>query len=257
MLPVLIDFGVFRLPTYGVLLALGLGLALWTARRRATAVGLPGDRVFDLGLWVTIWGLVGGKLLLIVTEPSYLASLEGLVGLLRAGGVFYGGLIGAIAAAVVLFRRYHLPFFAVVDVLSPSVALGHAIGRIGCFAAGCCYGSSCSMPWAVTFSHPLAHEISGTPLGVPVHPSQLYEAAFNLANFAVLTILFRRRPRPGTVFASYLMIYGVGRFLLEALRGDPDRGFLLSGLLSTSQAIALGMVLLGIAVLGVVRRRAA
>jgi phosphatidylglycerol:prolipoprotein diacylglycerol transferase len=255
VLPVLIDLGFFKLPTYGVLLAIGLGLALWTARRRAFSVELPGDRVFDLGLWVIIWGLVGSKLLLVVTEPSYLTSREGLLGLLRAGGVFYGGLIGAIAAAAVLFRRYHLPFFPVVDVLSPSVALGHAIGRLGCFAAGCCYGASCSLPWAVTFTNPLAHEISGTPLGVPLHPSQLYEAIFNFANFAFLAWLFRRRPRHGTVFATYLVSYGTARFLLEFLRGDADRGFVLSGLLSTSQAIAAGMVALGLALLLVLRRR--
>jgi phosphatidylglycerol:prolipoprotein diacylglycerol transferase len=257
VLPVLIDFGFFKLPTYGVLLAIGLGLALWTARRRAFSVDLPGDKVFDLGLWVLIWGLVGGKVLLVVTEPSYLSSVDGIIGLLRAGGVFYGGLIGAIAAATVLFRRYHLPFFPVVDVLSPSVALGHAIGRLGCFAAGCCYGARCSLPWAVTFTNPLAHEISGTPLGVPLHPSQLYEATFNLANFAFLAVLFRSRPRPGTVFAAYLMSYGTGRFLLEMLRGDPDRGFVLSGLLSTSQAIALVMIALGLGVLIVARRRTA
>ncbi len=257
MLPILIDLGFFKLPTYGVLLAIGLGLALWTARLRAFAVDLPGDRVFDLGLWVIIWGLVGGKVLLVVTEPSYLTSLDGAVSLLRAGGVFYGGLLGALAAAVTLFRRYHLPFFPVVDVLAPSVALGHAIGRLGCFAAGCCYGASCSLPWAVTYENPVAHEISGTPLGVPLHPSQLYEAAFNLANFAFLVALFRHRPRPGTVFAAYLMSYGTGRFLLEMLRGDPDRGFVLSGLLSTSQAIALVMIVLGLGTLVAVRRRRA
>jgi phosphatidylglycerol---prolipoprotein diacylglyceryl transferase len=255
MLPVLIDLGFFKLPTYGMLLAIGIGLALFTAQRRARIVELPGDKVFDLALWVAIWGLVGGKLLLLVTEPSYLFSLDGLIGMLRAAGVFYGGLLASIVAAVVLFRRYKLPLLSTVDVLSPSVALGHAIGRLGCFAAGCCYGASCSLPWAVTFHDPLAREISGTPLGVPLHPSQLYEAAFNLANYAFLAWLFRRRPKAGTVFAAYLISYGVGRFLLEILRGDPDRGFLFGGALSTSQAIAAALVPLGVGLLLYLRRR--
>lgn len=249
MLPVLIDLGFFRLPTYGVLLVLGIGLSLVLAARRAETISLPGTKVADLALWVVLWGLIGAKSLLVVTEPSYLTSLTGALGLLRAGGVFYGGLIGAVAAAVVLFKRYRLPLLPVVDVLAPSVALGHFFGRLGCFAAGCCYGAQCEKPWAVVFSHPLAAEISGTPLGVPLHPAQLYEAAFNLANFAFLAWLFRRRPPFGSVLGAYLVTYGIGRFCLEFLRGDPDRGFVLGGALSTSQAIAAVMVPLGISLI--------
>ena len=169
--------------------------------------------------------------------------------------MFYGGLIGALVAAVVLLRRYRLPFFEVADVLAPSVALGHFFGRLGCFSAGCCYGRSCSPAWGVVFSHPLAAEISGTPLGVPLVPTQLYEAAFNLANYAFLAWLFRRRLRPGSVLAAYLIGYGVARFVIEFFRGDADRGFVLGGALSTSQAIAGVMVPLGFAILIWVRRR--
>jgi phosphatidylglycerol:prolipoprotein diacylglycerol transferase len=242
--PVLIDLGFYQLPTYGVLLYSGIVLGIWLASRRAKLVGLPGDK-----------GLAGSKLLLAITDPSYLGSLSGLWGLLRAGGVFYGGLIGALVAAVVLLRRYRLPFFEVADVLAPSVALGHFFGRLGCFSAGCCYGRSCSPAWGVVFSHPLAAEISGTPLGVPLVPTQLYEAAFNLANYAFLAWLFRRRLRPGSVLAAYLIGYGVARFVIEFFRGDADRGFVLGGALSTSQAIAGVMVPLGFAILIWVRRR--
>jgi len=246
--PVLIDLGFVQIPTYGALLVTGIALGLFLAARRASATGLPGERVADLGLWVALWGIFGAKALLVVTEPGYLSSLSGLWALFRAGGVFYGGFIAAVAAAVVLFRRYRLPFFPVADALAPSVALGHFFGRLGCFAAGCCYGAHCSKPWAVVFTHPLAAQISGTPLGIPLHPTQLYEAAFNLANYAFLAWLYRRRPRAGTVLAAYLMAYGVARFVIEFFRGDPDRGFVLGGELSTSQAIAAAMVVIGLGV---------
>lgn len=249
MHPFLVDLGFFQLPTYGVLLVIGIGLGLYLARRRAVTVGIDGDRVFDLALWVVLWGLAGSKLLLIITEPAYLSSLRSAVGLLRAGGVFYGGLIGALLAAVVLLRRYKLPFLPVTDVLVPSLALGHFFGRLGCFSAGCCYGAACEQPWAVVFSSEAAHELSGTPLHVPIHPTQLYEAAFNLANYAFLAWLFRRRLRPGTVLAAYLISYGIGRFVIEEFRGDLDRGFVLAGALSTSQAITLAMIPLGVGIL--------
>lgn len=249
MHPVLIDLGFYQVPTYGVLLYSGIILAIYLASRRAVLVGLSGTHVMDLAAWVVLWGLVGAKILLAITDPSYLTSLSGLWGLLRAGGVFYGGLVAALAAAIVLLRRYKLPFLQVTDVLAPSVALGHFFGRLGCFSAGCCYGRSCSTSLGVVFTNPLANEISGTPLGVPLHPTQLYEAAFNLANYAFLAWLFRRRLPPGSVLGAYLVGYGVARFVIELFRGDPDRGFVLGGMLSTSQAIAAVMVPVGIAIL--------
>ena len=257
MYPVLIRLGPVEIPTYGVLLAIGIALALYTASRRARLVDLPGDRIADLGLWVVLWGLAGAKLLLVVTDPSYLTSLHALWGLVRAGGVFYGGLIGAIVAAVVLMRRYQLPFLPVADVLAPSVALGHFFGRLGCFSAGCCFGAPCTEPWGVVFTNPLAHDVSGTPLNVPIHPTQLYEGVFNLLNYLFLAWLFRRALPKGTVIGAYLVTYGVARFVIEFYRGDADRGFVLGGALSTSQAIAALMVPLGAAlVVWAARRRA-
>ncbi len=249
MLPRLIDLGFIAIPTYGVLLVTGIALGIYLAGRRAERSGLPGEKVADLAFWVVLWGLVGAKALLLVTEPSYLTSLANLWWLLRSGGVFYGGFIGAFVAAFVLLRRYRIPFLPTADALAPSLALGHFFGRLGCFAAGCCYGAACHEPWGVIFTNPLAHSISGTPLGVALHPTQLYEAALNLANYGFLAWLYRRRPRAGTVLAAYLMVYGAGRFVIEYFRGDADRGFVFGGLFSTSQAIAVGMVIAGIVLL--------
>ncbi len=130
------------------------------------------------------------------------------------------------------------------DLCGPAIALGQAIGRIGCFMAGDDYGSPTHLPWAVTFTHPDAAEIGGAPLGVPLHPVQLYESLICLAIFFFLVWMTRRKRFDGQIILLYSGLYAVARFLLEFVRGDADRGFLLGGLLSTSQFIALAVLLL-------------
>lgn len=243
MHPILIDFGVFALPSYGVMIAIAVLVGLWTLRRRAVFGGLDGVRVVDLAVWVVIWALIGAKVLLVLVEwRRYLANPGDLLGLVRAGGVFLGGFLGGLTAGAVLMRRYALPVLPTIDAIVPSLALGHAIGRIGCLLAGCCWGAHCDLPWAVTYTDPAAAANVGTPLGVPLHPFPVYSSMFNLALWGVLEWLYRRRPPAGRVFATYLAVYGIGRFLLEFTRGDASRGFVFGGLLSTSQLIALAMV---------------
>ena len=246
MHPILIDLGFFQLPTYGVLLATAVVGALWTRRRRGDHAGMDGARLMDFGLWLVIWALLGAKILLILVElPRYLANPGEILGTVRAGGVFLGGFLAAVVAAVVLLRRYSLPALPTFDVVVPSLALGQAVGRIGCLMAGCCWGSSCSLPWAITYTNPIAAENLGTPLHVPLHPFPVYSSLFNFGLYLALAALYKSRPTPGRVFATYLMAYGVGRFALEWTRGDAARGFVLGGALSTSQLISLGMVLVG------------
>lgn len=257
MHPTLIDLGFFQLPTYGVLLATGVIAGLWTLHRRADRAGMEGARLVDFALWLVIWALVGAKVLLVIVElPRYLSDPAELIGTVRAGGVFLGGFVAAVIAAVVLLRRYELSALATFDVISPSLALGHSIGRIGCLMAGCCWGGRCSLPWAITYTDPVAAERLGTPLHVAVHPFPVYAAMFNFTLYLALAALYKRRPAPGRVFATYLLAYGVGRFLLEWTRGDAARGFVLGGALSTSQLIALGMLAVGLALHWWVSRRA-
>jgi phosphatidylglycerol:prolipoprotein diacylglycerol transferase len=246
MHPTLLDLGFYQLPSYGVILAIGVVTGLWTLHRRAGTVGMDGSKLVDFALWLVIWALLGAKLLLVIVElPSYLANPAALLGLVRAGGVFLGGFLAAVAAAVVLLRRYRLPALATFDVIAPSLALGHAIGRVGCLMAGCCWGAHCQLPWAVTYTSPVAAQRLGTPLHVPLHPYPVYEGLFNLGLYLALAALFKRRPAAGRVFATYLVVYGFGRFLLEWTRGDAARGFVLSGALSTSQLLALGLLVVG------------
>jgi phosphatidylglycerol:prolipoprotein diacylglycerol transferase len=164
--------------------------------------------------------------------------------------------VAAVIAAVVLLRRYNLPALRSFDVLSPSLALGHAIGRIGCLLAGCCWGARCELPWAITYTNPVAAERLGTPLHVSLHPFPVYSALFNITLYLVLAGYFKRQPAPGRVFGSYLVLYGLGRFVLEWTRGDAARGFVLNGALSTSQLISIGLIGVGTALHIWVGRRA-
>jgi phosphatidylglycerol:prolipoprotein diacylglycerol transferase len=195
----------------------------------------------DLGVWAIIGALLGAKgLLMLRSLGDYAADPAQLWSLLTSAGDFYGGFVGGLVAAGLFFWRHPaLRFWQVADLCAPAIALGQAIGRIGCFMAGDDYGSPTSVPWAVVFTDPDAARIGGAPLGVPLHPVQLYESVFCFLLFVVLVWLARRRHRDGDIIVAYTVIYAVGRFLLEFVRGDVDRGFVFGGLLSTSQLIAV------------------
>ena len=242
MHPILFDFGFFQLPTYGPLMVTALLTALVLAVRQGKKEGLDSTRLLDFSTWLIVVALVGAKVLMIVTDwrtywdrPSELVSLSTL----RAGGVFYGGFLAAVLFAWWYVRVHQLPLWKVFDVYSPSIALGLGIGRLGCFAAGCDYGKPTDSVLGVIFTHPLAQQVSGTPLGIRIHPTQLYESLTCVLIFAILIWRFRRKAYDGQIFVWYLTLYAVARFFLEFLRGDPDRGFVFGHLLSTSQFIAV------------------
>ena len=175
--------------------------------------------------------------------------------MLTSAGDFYGGFIGALFACAIFFRRHpELPFWPTADLCGPAIALGQAIGRIGCFMAGDDYGRPTDLPWGIAFTDLDAARIGGAPLGVKLHPVQLYESVVCLVLFAFLVRVSRRKRFDGEVILAYTLLYAMARFALELFRGDVDRGFVAHGLLSTSQFIAL---VLGSATIAVwlVRRR--
>jgi len=246
--PRLIDFGRVSLPTYGFLVATGVLIGLWISVRNSERRGINGEKAWNLGIVVVLCGILGAKILYIINDwSSYAANPREIFSLntLQAGGVFSGGLIGAFAAAVWYIRKHHMPALATCDAFAPGLALGHAIGRLGCFAAGCCYGKETHHFWGVTFTNPLAKAISGTPLNVPLQPTQLFEAAVELANFFILMWLYKRKKFDGQVFATFLILYGVARYFLEFLRDDPGRGEVLGGAMTGTQLISIGLVILG------------
>ena len=245
MFPRLFTIGSFYLPTYGTLVALGFLAAMLLAVRLARRAGLDPEKVSNLAVYAALVGLLGAKLLMLVMDFPYYAShpdrIFSLETLLSAG-VYYGGFLLALAFSAWYMRRERLPFLPVADVLAPAVALGHAIGRLGCFAAGCCWGTRCNLPWAIVFRNPESY--TGVPLNVPLHPAQLYESALT---FAVAAILVRAsyRPHPaGRILALYLVFYSIARFAVEFFRAH-DQALPFGGPFSWTQWIALGLLAAG------------
>jgi phosphatidylglycerol:prolipoprotein diacylglycerol transferase len=254
MYPRLFELGPITVYTYGVLLAAAYLLGLKLAMVRAKARGLDQTRVLDLGIYIIISALVGAKLLLFLTDfRTFMNNPRELLTLARSGGVFYGGLILAVIVAVWYIRRVGLPLWTTCDVFAPGIALGHVVGRFGCFFAGCCYGKPTSVPWAITFTDPYAASNVGTPLNVALHPTQLYEAG---AEGLILAVLLATESRgkqfPGRTFWLYMLLYAVSRYAIEFFRDDP-RGTIL--IFSTSQFISIILGPLAIIMLVYLSRR--
>jgi phosphatidylglycerol:prolipoprotein diacylglycerol transferase len=209
------------------------------------------ERVMDLGIWIIVSALIGAKLLLLVTDwRQFLSSPRQLLSLAQSGGVFYGGLILAVVVALWYIRRHKMPMWTTTDVFAPGIALGHVIGRLGCFLAGCCYGKVTTVPWAVVFTDPFAAANAGTPLNVHLHPTQLYESgAEALILVGLLAFEKRGRPYPGRTFWSYMLAYGISRFIIEFFRGDAGRGLYFQQAISLSQIISIVLVPLSLVML--------
>jgi phosphatidylglycerol:prolipoprotein diacylglycerol transferase len=260
MFPELFHIGNFPINTYGVFLALAFLCAILIAVRLGARDGLPKERIYDLSLWMLLASLIGSKVLMFFTEPEYRDHPLQLLSLdfLRSGGVFYGGLLGAIVTGYFLMKRYKLPWWKTADACAPGIAVGNFFGRLGCFSAGCCWGKPTTLPWGVKFTE-LGHEITGVPIDVPLHPTQLYESFSMLIVFFFLLWLHKHKRFSGQVILLYALIYAVIRFLIEFVRADP-RGdvFGLTSLtgLSTSQLISI-VVGLGALFLLIVRWRRA
>ena len=247
MFPRFFQIGNFGLPTYGLMAALGLILGLMLIVKLGREQGLDPDKLWNLGIIAILAGIFGAKILMLLVNFVYYRDHPGEVFSLstfQAGGVWSGGFLLALIMCVWYMRRNQMPVLRTCDVFAPGLALGHVFGRVGCFAAGCCYGRETHVPWAVTFRNPLASEIVGTPLNVPLHPTQLYELILELCNCLFLVWLIRRKKFEGEIIGTYMIIYGIGRYFIEFFRGDPGRGEFL-GFMSGTQAIALVLVIGG------------
>ncbi len=256
MHPYLLQLGTFPIGTYGLMLAIGFFAGTALAKRQGRLDGLEGEFIPDLAITLLMAGILGAKLLMIVVGLFTPAGQDGAMtfrdiftlGTLRAGGAIHGGIIlGAIAFFWKARKAVGHTVAQIGDALVPGVALGQAIGRLGCFAAGCCYGTVCNVPWSVTFTDPHAHELSGTPLGIPIHPVQLYTFGANLAVMGLLLLARKGRRFTGQVTALYFVLEGVARLTVETWRGDMDRGAWLGfAWLSTGRLTAMAFVAFGI-----------
>ncbi len=257
----------FALHTYGVAIAVAFLVAIFLGTRTAARSGEDPDKVRDLCFWLLVSSLIGARLVFIATNvPDYVRLCREEHDCWRAlrvwegGLVFYGGFFGALAVAVYYTRRHAMSFWRTADILAPSVALGHFFGRLGCFAAGCCWGKEATgraLLWAARFpSESLAFQDyvargalpDGAELTPPLHPVQLYEALGELALFFALSVLGRRKRWDGQVLVAWLLGYALLRFTVELYRGDAARKFV-AGALSTSQFLALVAALVAVALL--------
>jgi phosphatidylglycerol:prolipoprotein diacylglycerol transferase len=242
LLPHFLEFGKFALPTYGVMAAIGLVVGLIINVNLARRDGIDEDFAWNLGLISILAGVVGSKLLLVINEPSYLSHPFSLT---QAGGVWYGGFIAAVSVGLLYVALNKKPLLTTLDAFVPGIAFGHGVGKLGCFAAGCCYGKPTDMPWGVTFTNPLAASLVGTPLNVRMHPTQIYEFMAEMAVFAVVMWTWKHKKFSGQVFGTYAVLYGIARFWLESYRDDPERGSVFGGLMTVTQLISIVLVIIG------------
>jgi len=247
MHPILIQIGPLTIASYGFLFAFGVLLGVLLCFRLAKKENLDLAVFADFVFYVMLLSLLGAKLWLLATNIGYYLKFPGEIKyLLTSGGTFYGGLIFGAVFAVWFIRRHRLSYRQLGDIAAPALALGHFFGRLGCFAAGCCWGREAAhFPLAVTFSSLKANELTGVPLYIPLYPTQLLEAALNLGNFLFLMALYRKRKFKGQVIAVYILNYSLIRFAIEYFRGDPDRGYIFGGMdhpltsLSSPQLISI------------------
>jgi phosphatidylglycerol:prolipoprotein diacylglycerol transferase len=240
MFPEFLQIGHFTVYSYGVLTGLGFLFAILWPIRLAKKEGIPPVKIEGLALVIVLTAGIGSKLLTALDYPGFYSGdwnqLWSQVS--SRGGVFYGGFLLAVAGSAVYFWLVKLPGWQVADCVAPGLALAQGMGRVGCFLAGCCWGTPTHLPLAVTFTSPLAHRITGVPLHLPLHPTQLYESALVFLSIPLLLWLRTRKAFAGEVILAYALYYAVARFFLEFFRGDP-RGYYFNGLLSTSQFISL------------------
>ncbi len=272
MHPYLLDFGLRRLPlvgqvhlfipTYGVLVATAMLVGWFWTLRNARRAGLDLNKAATAVFWTLVAGIIGGKLGLVLVEArTFIADPRQLLSIdfVRTAGVVWIAVLAGAGALVLATRRLGLPTPVLLDAVAVPLPVSQAIGRIGCLMAGCCYGRECRLPWAVVYHSPEAQIQTGVPLGQPLHPSPVYEALWCLLVVLPGLLWLRRQPgrAPGELAAAYLVLYGVGRFLVEFTRGDAIRGLWFGGTLSTSQLLSLLAAPAGAAIWVALRRRQA
>ena len=248
MHPILFHIGGINIYSYGVLVATGVLAGLWWARKQAPRAGLDPDKIWNMGIYTVLVALLLAKVWLILSDwDYYVANPRDIFSLntFQSGGTFYGGIVGAILMIVLYSYFQKMPLLPVMDTIVAGLPLGHGIGRLGCFAAGCCYGKPTTVAWGVVFTNPAAAQLAGTPLGVHLHPTQLYEAAAEFLNFLILIWIGKRQRFTGQIIATYFLLYGLERGTIEFFRGDPGRTMMFHDTVSLMQIVSLCLIVTG------------
>lgn len=243
MFPELIKIGNFTIYTYGFMLAIGIVSALVMALYRGKRRGFNNEEIIDIAFYGVIGGIIGAKLLYLITQAGeIIRDPSSIKGMITGGFVIYGAIIGGVLSSYIYCRVKGLTFIKYFDLLVPSVAFAQGFGRIGCLMAGCCYGRETTSSIGIVFKRSLY-----APSGISLYPTQIISSVGDFSIAAILLIFAARNKKEGHVAGLYLILYSIGRFLVEFLRGDP-RGTV--GVLSTSQFICIfifagGLILMG------------
>lgn len=244
-------FGGLQLHTYGLMVALGFLAGITWVGRESKRVGMPSSKLMDLAFYIIVSAIVGSRLFYVFLDhpEEFLAHPLDIFKVWEGGLVFYGGLVAAVVTSAWYMFKHQLNFWKVSDIFMPGVAIGHAIGRLGCFAAGCCYGRPAPHPawWTVIFPS----EGEGlAPGGIPLFPTQLMESFAELTIFLVLVYFSRKKKFDGQIMLMYLIIYSIIRIILETFRGDLVRGFVFGGV-STSQFVSFIIITISLIFWGI------
>lgn len=246
MHPVLFSIGSFELANYGLMTALGYTVAALYLLPRIKKINLDKDTFWNLIFIAFMGALLGAKLLFIIVSWPHLGEtlaqkITTIVQDFRYGFVFFGGMIVSVTTLIWYMKKKKLPILKTSDFMIVALPLGHALGRIGCFLAGCCYGRPTDLPWGVTFTDP--HSLVAPELlGIPLHPTQLYESGLNFLLFFLLHTLYKKPHKDGSILVCYVACYSFLRFFIEFFRGDFRGAFILG--LSPSQLISIIITLL-------------
>jgi phosphatidylglycerol:prolipoprotein diacylglycerol transferase len=251
MFPDLISIGPVTIHTYGFFVALGFAAGIWTAVKVGKSRGVPSQQVMDMAFVMILWAIIGSRLFYVLINFSYFkAHLLDILKVWQGGLVFSGGLVATAVAMTWYLRRHRLSFLSTGDLWAPSLALGQAIGRIGCFMAGCCYGRPTGSSWGVLFTNPK----SLAPLNIRLYPTQLFEAFSLFVIFVFLIFLHGKRKFEGQVFLWYLILHSTARLFVERFRGD-ERGLIPGSEMTATQFVALLILLGSVVALLVIRSR--
>lgn len=252
MHPILIELGRLKIYSYGFMLALsffiGVVLAGWRAEKR----GISKEAVQDLSIILIILAVVGSRTLYIVTHRDNYRSIIDIIALWQGGATYYGGILLAIAGAVVYLRKRKISFFRMADVCAPSIALGIFLTRIGCFMSGCCFGMPTDCPLGVSFpaDSPAGYLFTGSA----VHPTQLYSSLYGIVIFVLLLLIERRRAYDGFTFALLCIFYGVARFIVDYFRYY-ESSAMLTEAVTVNQGISIAVAVGGVLLLVVLAKK--
>ncbi len=250
-----------RVHSFSVTMVLAAFSAVYLTAWRARREKIDPSVVFDLAVWLLTGGFLGARALYLAQHPETVHSFWDVFKVWQGGIVFYGCIMGGLAGSLLFWARHPFPFWAMCDAVAPALGIGIAIGRVGCYLNGCCFGEACDLPWAITFPSgtlPWFHHVAsgwlspGAPRSLPVQPSQLYAVADGLILLILLSAYYPLRRRDGEVMALLMVTYPVTRFLIEGLRDD--EGVFLLGM-TISQFISALLFPCGLATWWMLSRR--